>query len=80
MSTPLVAGTAALLLSLHPDWRRNEVIARLAAHTEAITCESPSQLGKLGDGMLMAGAALAPDFHDAPPVADGDPSPRLKRQ
>lgn len=78
MSTPLVAGTAALLLSIHPDWHRNEVIARLAAHSQAISCTNPDQTGKLGDGMLLAGAALAPDFRDQP-RADGDPTPKLKR-
>ena len=79
MSTPLVAGTAAMLLAVHPDWHRNEVIARLAAHAEAISCPSPAQAGKLGDGMLQAGAALAPDFHDSP-RADGDPLPQLERR
>ncbi len=80
MSTPLVAGTAALLLAVHPDWHRNEVIARLASTATQISDESAQQAGKLGDGMLSAGAALQPDFHDTPHEPVGDPTPKLRRR
>jgi len=79
MSTPLVAGTAALLLSVHPAWHRDEVIARLGSTAAPIVNAAPEQSGKLGDGMLQAGAALGVDFRQQSEPSDPGALPVLKR-
>ena len=79
MSTPFVAGTAALLLSRHPEWNGAQVFQRLGSTATPITGATAAQQGKLGDGMLDAGAALRPDAVGTTPIADEVPSPRLRR-
>jgi subtilisin family serine protease len=61
MSTPFVAGTAALLLARHPGWSGEDVARRLAATAAPLANVPPAEVGKLGSGMLDVGAALAPD-------------------
>ncbi|MBK7366884.1 MAG: S8 family serine peptidase [Candidatus Eisenbacteria bacterium] len=63
MSTPFVAGTAALLLSLHPAWSPSTVLERITSTASHLYGVSPAQQDKLGDGMLNAGNALAPDYN-----------------
>lgn len=62
MSTPFVAGTAALLLSVHPTWSPSTVLERITSTASHLYGVSPAQQDKLGDGMLNAGNALAPDY------------------
>lgn len=77
MSAPFVAGTAALLLQIHPSWNADRIFLRIAQTARTITDVSPQQLGKLGSGALDAGAALWPDYQpewvDSSP-GDLDPS------
>lgn len=61
MAAPFVSGTAALLLSVHPDWSQAEVMDRLASSARPAVAVTPSQVGRLGAGALNAAAALAPD-------------------
>lgn len=61
MSAPFVAGTAALLLQLHPSWSEYYVMKRIRDNATPLNGVSASQLGKLGAGMLDVGAALAAD-------------------
>jgi subtilisin family serine protease len=63
MSAPFVAGTAALLLSLHPAWTSAQVFDRLAQTAKPLVNVPPTEVGKLGGGMLDAAAALLPDLH-----------------
>ncbi len=70
MSTPFVAGTAALLLSVHPDWSPSRVLERITDTASHLTGLSPEQYGKLGEGMLNAGEALAPDYNPGAPPDD----------
>jgi subtilisin family serine protease len=67
MSTPFVAGTAALLLSLHPTWNEAQMLARLSASARPLAPATPAMAGKLGVGALSVGAALRPDL---PPAGD----------
>ena len=62
MSTPFVAGTAALLLSAHPGWTEADVLARLASSARPVTPFTPAMIGKLGVGALDVGAAMGPDM------------------
>lgn len=60
MSTPLVAGAAALLRAAQPAWTPRQIMDRLAATATPISGASEAQRDRLGAGMLHAGAALAP--------------------
>ena len=77
MSTPFVTGTAALLLSVHPDWSPSRVLERIGSTATHLTGLTPAQYGKLGDGMLNAGAALAPDY-DPGIIPTDDPEEVLR--
>ncbi|MBI5709813.1 MAG: S8 family serine peptidase [Candidatus Eisenbacteria bacterium] len=67
MSTPFVTGSAALLLSLHPDWTEDQVMSRLGATAAPLAGVSQSDAeSNFGEGALDAGAALLPDL---PPAA-----------
>ncbi len=61
MAAPFVSGAAALLLSLHPLWNRQQVMDRLAATAVSLDELNPEMAGELGAGELDAAAALAAD-------------------
>lgn len=72
MSTPFVAGAAALVRERHPDWTSERVMGRLRWTTRPILGASKEQEGNLGRGMLDVLAAVRADHvHGAP--GDGDP-------
>jgi subtilisin family serine protease len=79
MSAPFVAGTAALLIALHPDWSQGDVEARLAGSAAPVTPLHGAMLAGLGAGALDAAAALAPDHPGPGEPAGGDPLKRLTR-
>jgi subtilisin family serine protease len=68
MATPWVAGGAALLLSLHPAWTRDEVMQRLGDGARAFDPTVSEATRNYGAGILDLAAALAPDRG-----ASGDP-------
>ncbi len=57
-ATPLVAGAAALLKSLQPDWTAKKLIATLLASADNIDKMNPKLLGLFGYGRLNIGAAV----------------------
>ncbi len=68
MSTPNVAGVAALIWSAHPDWTREMVAAQLLATADNIDALNPSYAGLLGAGRVNSGQALTTTI-GAPQVA-----------
>ncbi|MBI5729467.1 MAG: S8 family serine peptidase [Candidatus Magasanikbacteria bacterium] len=58
-AVPLVAGAAALLKSLHPDWQPSAIISTLLDAADKIDSANPGYLGKIGVGRLNVGRALA---------------------
>lgn len=61
MSAPFVAGTAALLIAVHPQWSPDQVLARMGSTARPLQAVPSTMQGKLGLGMIDAGAALRPD-------------------
>jgi subtilisin family serine protease len=61
MSTPWVAGGAALLLSVHPEWDRGDVMQRLGDGARAFDPTVNEATSHYGAGILDLAAALAPD-------------------
>ncbi len=72
MSAPFVAGTAALLAELHPDWPQRLMMLRIMGSAMPLANGN----GEFGAGALDAGAALAPDRR---PHVDDDPTPLSTR-
>ncbi|MDZ4804710.1 MAG: S8 family serine peptidase [Candidatus Eisenbacteria bacterium] len=72
MASPLVAGTAALLLSIHADWTPAMVLARIQSTARPVTPLHSEQIGELGAGRIDVGAALAADQHDGTANDDGE--------
>jgi subtilisin family serine protease len=70
MSAPFVAGTAAMLLANHPNWTPADLRERLSSTATPLIGLNGAQVGKLGSGMLNAGAALLADGGDDPMVED----------
>lgn len=58
MSAPEVAGVAALIWSVHPDWTRDQVAAQLLGTADAIDGLNPAYAGQLGTGRVNAYRAL----------------------
>ena len=56
MSTPIVAATAALIKSLHPDWGPDEIAGQLLATAASISAVNTAEL----QGQLGAGASTSP--------------------
>jgi subtilisin family serine protease len=83
MAAPLVSGTAALILSRHPEWprdvsRANNVHLTLMQSADNIDPLNPDFAGLLGAGRIDAVAALAATSAFAAPVAyPAGPAPEL---
>lgn len=58
-SVPLVAGTAALVKSINPDWKAKDLILNLLKNTDDIDSLNPSFVGRIGYGRLNAAKAVA---------------------
>jgi hypothetical protein len=69
MSAPFVAGGAALLLSLHPDWSPSDIRQRLAA--TAHTVDQPVYRNQFGAGALDLGAALQVEYGSVSGIISG---------
>lgn len=76
MSTPLVAGFAALVWSMHPDATNNQILQAMAANTEDVT--PPNRDAQTGFGLPVAGLWMFEDittkYKDEPIgwLGDGD--------
>ncbi len=60
LSTPIVAGAAALIKSLHPDWGPSEIAGQLLATADSIDAMNPDLQNQLGAGRVSASAAVGP--------------------
>lgn len=58
-SVPLVAGAAALVKSVRPDWKAKEIILDLLASADDIDNLNPGFVGQIGYGRLNVGRAVA---------------------
>ncbi|NUO80591.1 S8 family serine peptidase [candidate division KSB1 bacterium] len=58
MAAPLVAGVAALVKSIHPDWPASQVTFQVVETADNIDAFNPSYAGKLGAGRINAYRAL----------------------
>ncbi|MEK7680675.1 MAG: S8 family serine peptidase [Patescibacteria group bacterium] len=65
-SVPLVAGTAALLKSIRPEWRVNELIEAILKSSDDIEPLNPSYVGKIGYGRLNVLRAVTLALESAP--------------
>ena len=66
-AAPMVAGAAALLKSVRPDWGAKEIIADLLTSTDNIDASNPDFKGKIGSGRLNIGKAVAAAVADIKP-------------
>jgi len=68
-SAPLVAGSAALIKSIRPDWSAKEIMANLLHSAEDVDGLNPGFAGQMGYGRLNVGKAVAIAFtsKNAPP-------------
>ncbi len=58
MSTPLVAGVAALIKSLHPDWTPQQIFTQIVYTADNIDYFNPLYIGLLGSGRINAYRAV----------------------
>jgi subtilisin family serine protease len=59
MSSPITAGTVALIRSLHPTWTPAQAVQRLQLGVDSIYNLNPSYVGLLGSGRVNAFKCLA---------------------
>ncbi|HEY5535786.1 MAG TPA: S8/S53 family peptidase [Ignavibacteria bacterium] len=59
MSSPITAGTVALIRSLHPTWTPAQTVQRLQLGVDSIYNLNPSYVGLLGSGRINAFKCLA---------------------
>jgi len=58
ISSPLVAGVAALVKSIHPQWSNLEVTNQVLSSVDDIDIQNPSYAGMLGSGRVNAKKAV----------------------
>ncbi len=68
-SVPLVAGGAALVKSVRPDWGAKEIILDLLASADDIDGLNPGFAGQIGYGRLNVGRAVARALESKPTIA-----------
>lgn len=59
MSTPIVAGVAALVKSHHPSWTNDQIYGQILYTTDDISAKNPLYPGMLGTGRVNAYRAVA---------------------
>jgi subtilisin family serine protease len=69
MSAPFVSGAASLLLALHPEWGREEVMRRLGSTARRLAGPVSQSRIRYGRGMLDVAAALAAEHTGISPAA-----------
>jgi hypothetical protein len=57
MSAPVIAGCAAIIAQIFPDYNARQIIAQLQATAQKIDTLNPALIGKLGSGLVDLGAA-----------------------
>ncbi|MGC4089620.1 MAG: S8 family serine peptidase [Polyangiaceae bacterium] len=57
-AAPIVAGVAALIRSIHPDWTADMVRAQLLASADDLNANNPEYVGSLGAGRVNAARAV----------------------
>jgi len=62
LSSPIVAGIAALTKSIHPGWDRQQIVNQLVATADRVDQENPSFVGMLGAGRINARRAVGHPF------------------
>ncbi len=67
-AAPLVAGAAALIKSIRPDWSARDIIDNLLQTADPVDALSPSFVGKIGRGRLNLDQAITRAKLGAPPV------------
>ena len=58
-ATPLVAGSVALIKSIHPEWSPKKIISTLLATADPIDSKNPGREGQLGRGRINIGQAVS---------------------
>lgn len=58
LATPLVAGAAALVKTLHPDWGATQIRERLISTADSVDASNSAYVNKLGRGRLNVLSAL----------------------
>ena len=66
MASPVVAGVAALVKALHPDWKPDEIAQHLQDTSDDIDSKNSDYAGKLGAGRVNAGNAVQDDADSTP--------------
>ncbi len=61
-SSPLVAGSAALVKSRHPLWDRHQITTQMLTMADDVDPKNPSYVGKLGSGRINVGKALNGEY------------------
>ncbi len=59
VAAPLVAGLAALIKSLHPDWTAEDIAQHIRQTATTVNETNPAFNGKMGTGLINAKAAVA---------------------
>jgi len=57
-SAPIVAGTVALLKSIHPEWRPDKILSVLQTTADNVDSANPGLYGKIGAGKINIGSAV----------------------
>ncbi len=77
MASPLVAGVAALVKAVHPDWKPDQIAEHLQDTSDDIDSKNGSYAGKLGAGRINAGNAVQGESQPTPtptPTATSQPT------
>jgi subtilisin family serine protease len=69
MAAPLVAGVAALVRSMHPDWSASQVTFQVVETADNIDALNPGYVGKLGTGRINAYRAVTETVTPLPRIS-----------
>ncbi len=58
-AAPLVAATAALIKTIHPQWTPSQIINAILTHADSVDAVNSGYEGKIGVGRLNVGAVIA---------------------